>query len=703
MQIGAYQSFSTLFILLSLLSCRQNQPEQLDWAHYRGDVGSQQYSPMHQIHADNVAELAIAWTYSSGGADTSNRSQIQCNPLVVGGMLYGTSADLKLFAIDATNGREIWTFDPFDQGFTQFGMGVNRGLAWHEDESSARIFYSAGDRLYVVSPSDGRLITSFGEAGSISLRKGLEHPNIDDLFVVNNTPGIVHKDLIIVGSRVSESVGAAPGHIRAFDVKTGDLRWIFHTIPRPGERGYETWPPDAYQRMGGANAWSGFSLDNENEIVYVPTGSASYDFYGGDRLGDNLFANCIIALNANTGEYIWHYQTVHHDLWDRDLPLAPSLVDLEKEGRLVKALIQPTKSGYLFVLDRLTGEPLYAINEVEVPASDLKGERASPTQPQPSFYPSFSRQFIRTTDLANRTEEAALYAKSILELMHHGHIYTPPSEEGTLIFPGFDGGSEWGGVSFDQKEHTLFINSNEQPWRMVLDQVRPATPGARAYGIYCQSCHGSELQGSSLFGNVPSLKGLGTRMTLQHFSEVVKTGKGVMPAFKTLSPEQIHSLYAFITGNEKAAESLNNTDWPYPYQMRGYEKLYAPDGMPIINPPWGQLTAIQMNTGKIKWQVPLGTEEKLNFSNTGTENYGGPVATAGGLVFIAATKDEKIRAFDKTKGTLLWQHSLPAAGYATPAIYQYQGKAYVVIACGGGKLGTKSGDQYIAFALPDEQ
>jgi quinoprotein glucose dehydrogenase len=353
----------------------------------------------------------------------------------------------------------------------------------------------------------------------------------------------------------------------------------------------------------------------------------------------------------------------------------------------------------LFVLNRLTGEPLYPIEEVAVAASDIVGEAASKTQPVPSFYPPFSRTNIKSEDLATRSAEAKIYAESMLNTIRYGNPFIPLSEQGTMVFPGLDGGGEWGGASFDPKAANLITNSSEMPWNLVLDKVMPATPGERIYSSYCQSCHGANFEGGQLFGNVPALKQLSDRLSLPDVVKIVHIGKGVMPAFGGLSEERITSIYNYINGTETAERSIGNTDWPYPYRMRGYNKLVAPDGYPIIDPPWGQLTSINMNSGKINWQVPLGEEKAFLPEITGTESYGGPVATAGGLVFIAGTKDEKIRAFDKETGEILWQYQLPAAGYATPAIYQYDGRQYVVIACGGGKLGTPSGDNYVAFAF----
>lgn len=678
--------------------------EETNWDHYLGGADKAQYSTLDQINLSNVSELKVAWKYSSEDADVNDRSQIQCNPLVIDGILYGTSAKLKLFAVDAQKGTELWTFDPFSGAFDQFGMGTNRGLAMYSSNQGRRIFYSAGDRLYAVNPDNGSLISTFGESGSISLHKGLGEASAD-YFITSNTPGIVFKDLIIMGSRVSESTRAAPGHIRAFDVLSGEMKWIFHTIPLKDQEGADTWPEGASDRIGGANVWAGFSIDHERGILYCPTGSAAYDFYGGDRAGDNLYANCIIAVDANTGKKLWHYQTVHHDMWDKDLPIAPNLVTIKKDGKNIDALVQATKSGYLFVLNRETGAPLYPINELSVKASDLEGEVSSSIQPIPTVYPSFSRQTIMEDDLADRNEEASAFAKFIFETTRHDGMFEPPSEEGTIIFPGFDGGGEWGGGAYDKVENNLIINSNEVPWLCTMDAVVPSGRGEGLYKSQCQSCHGDQFQGGQLFGNVPSLVNLKSKMTRLEVLKVVENGKGVMPGFAHLGKDKVDAIYDFITGQEDPNDKIKDDSWPYPYRMRGYKKLYAPDGYPIIKPPWGQLTSINLDKAEINWQVPLGSYKELEnvgLSITGTENYGGPVVTAGGLVFIAATADEKIRAYDKSTGEEVWQHELPAAGYATPAVYSVDGKQYIVIACGGGKLNTKSGDEYIAFTLSSQ-
>jgi quinoprotein glucose dehydrogenase len=617
--------------------------------------------------------------------------------------LFGTSATLKLFALDASTGTEKWVFDPFKNGFQMFGMGVNRGLAWHKKGQDQRLFYSAGSKLFAIDPITGQVIDSFGENGALDLHKGLDR-EVDDLFISSNTPGIIFKDVLIIGSRVSESTGAAPGHIRAFDVYTGERKWIFHTIPHPDEFGYDTWPEDAYLKSGGANTWAGFSLDEKRGIVYCPTGSAAYDFYGGDRIGENLFANSLVALDAQTGKRLWHFQTIHHDIWDKDLPAPPNIVTIEKEGEMIDAVAQISKNGFLFVFNRVNGEPIYPIEEMEVEKSALEGESSWPTQPVPTVYPAFSRTKLTGDDLAVRNEQAATFAQTVWENSEKGSPFTPPSVKGTIVFPGFDGGGEWGGAAYDPLERNLIINSNEMVWRTIMDPVTPSTPGQNIYDALCLNCHGQKFEGNQIYGNIPSLQGLDQRVSLKDVETLIYTGKGIMPALTFLNEEAVKSVYDYITGVEKAEKTMD-PNWPYPYKIRGYEKLYAPDGYPMITPPWGQLTSIDLDNAKINWQVPLGEHQELSqlgMAITGTENYGGPAVTAGGLIFIAATMDEKIRAFDKDSGEMLWEESLPAAGYATPAVYSAGGRQFVVIACGGGKLGTKSGDSYVAFALPVE-
>lgn len=703
---------SIFFILLIAWSCKQEtSKEYVNWDAYLGGKDVNHFSSLDQINPRNVQRLKQIWIYNSGDRDTADRSQIQCNPLIIDGILYGTTPKLKLFALDAATGEELWKFDPFSGTYKDFGMGVNRGLAFWKGTDENRLFYTAGAFLYAVNPENGQVVSTFGEQGKVDLHQGLDR-EVEGLFIVSNTPGIIYEDLLILGSRVSESTGPVPGHIRAFDVKTGEIKWVFHTIPHPGEYGYDTWPKEAWKTSGGANAWSGFSLDEKRGIVYVPTGSASFDFYGGDRHGSNLFANCILALNAKTGERIWHFQTIHHDLWDRDLPAPPNLVTVERNGEKIDALAQITKSGYVFILNRETGEPLFPIEERPVPPSDLEGESAWPTQPFPVKPPPFSRQEVTELDLDQRSPEVYAYAKSVWDKIRKGNPYIPPNEDGALLFPGFDGGGEWGGAGVNPNTGILYVNSSEMPWLMQMgkyeleDDGLLASKGRQLYNVACVSCHGSQLEGSNLYGNTPALTGLKERLSEQEVATVIKNGKGVMPSFGVLKKGEVEALTAFLFESAEKMDTANadsgNPTWPYPYVFNGYNRFYGPDGYPAITPPWGQLSAVDLNEGSIKWQITLGEHPDLTAQGippTGTENYGGPVVTAGGLIFIAATMDEKIRAFDQQDGTLLWESQLPAAGYATPATYAIDGRQYVVVAAGGGKLSTKSGDAYVGFAL----
>lgn len=706
----SFNPLNPIFLLL-LLSCQVKAAAGSDWPVYLGDRESSQYSILDQIHMGNASELEVAWVYASGGARADNRSQIQCNPLVVDGVLYGTSASLKLFALKADSGEEIWRFDPFPDQTSGVPGGVNRGLVYWQDAdgNGSRILFGVAGYLFAVNAETGSLVDGFGNNGKVDLKQGLGR-DVSDLAYLANTPGIVYGDLIIMGGRLSEGLPAAPGHIRAFDVRTGKQVWRFNTIPHPGELGYETWPEDAWQRSGGANVWTGMALDEERGLVYCPTGSASADFYGGDRIGKNLFANTLLCLDAKTGKRVWHYQFVHHDLLDRDIPAPPNLLTIRRNGQEIPAVSQCTKSGHVFVFNRVTGEPLNPIEELAVPSSTLNGESAWPTQPFPTSPEPFARQILSYDLISDLFPDAR---QDLVERFTHvlPHTpFTPPSEKGTIIFPGFDGGAEWGGQAVTP-EGVLFVNSNDIPWILTMvDASTGSSRGEEVYLQYCAACHGRDREGSQNQGTtVPglSLPALNERkLDEENIRQVIVKGAGIMPPFSFLPEKDQQDVvdYLIKDGAQAGRKVRNNTGTTYAHT--GYNKWRDKHGYPAVKPPWGTLNALDLNTGEYLWRKPFGIYPELvdkGFGITGTENYGGPVATAGGVLFIAATSDEYFRVYSQATGEELFSYKLPAAGYATPATYSLDGRQYVVIACGGGKLGTKSGDAYIAFALPQNQ
>ncbi len=672
-----------------------------EWSAYQGGPESIHYSTLNQINRGNVGKLKIAWTYDTG--DLFPGSEMQCNPIVARGVLYATTPKLRVIALDAANGKLRWSFDP-NEGNKLAGKARNRGLTYWEQGSDRRIFVASRHFLYALDARTGKPIATFGEAGHIDLREGLGRPP-ETLFVSATSPGIIYKAMLIMGSLVPETLPGAPGDIRAYDVRTGKIRWSFHTIPHPGEFGYETWPKDAWKYSGGANNWSGMSLDEKRGLVFASTGSASFDFYGANRAGDNLFANCVLALKADTGERVWHFQGVRHDVWDRDFPAPPSLVTVRKNGRLVDAVAQISKSGFVFVLDRETGKPMFPVEERSAPASKVDGEVLAKMQPFPVKPPPFSRQVLTEDMLTTRTPEAHQAVLETFRKIHSDGQSAPPSFEGTVVFPGFDGGGEWGGASFDPESGLLYVNANEMAWILKIVEKPVAKEKTSAVVLYkqnCAGCHREDLQGTP--PEFPSLAGIGKKYSENEVSTVIRRGNGRMPAFPQLRPEAVQAISRYLmTGEDVASMGGTMADYMPKYGTDGYNKFLDPDGYPAFQPPWGTLNAINLDSGEIAWKIPFGEFPELaakGMGNTGTENYGGGVVTAGGLLFIGATNhDRKFHAFDKTTGKLLWETVLPAAGNATPATYEVNGKQYVVIAAGGGKSKAPSGGSYVAFAL----
>lgn len=676
-------------------------PPSVNWAYYHADPGGSHYSTLDQINTRNVAQLTPVWRFDAGNGG------LQTTPLVIGQTLYAYRTDQQVIALDATTGEARWTFN----AGTPSGQPA-RGLTWWADGSERRLFAGVKDALYALDPDTGRPIASFGEGGKVDLRKDLGDDGREHAVFLTS-PGVIHRDLIIVGFRTAENAPAAPGAIRAYDVRTGKLRWIFHTIPRPGEPGHETWPADAWKAAGGANNWAGMVVDDKRGIVFAPTGSAVDDFFGGDRKGDNRYANSLLALDAATGKLLWHFQGVHHDIWDRDFPSPPVLLTVRQGGRKIDAVAQTSKQGFVFVFDRVTGRPLFPIEERPFAASAIEEEAASPTQPIPVAPAPFARQRLTVGILTDRTPQAHEFAAKAFAQMHGAGPFTPLQlDKPTVVFPGFDGGAEWGGAAVDPRG-IMYVNSNDIAWTGALTRntsSRPVSPGAGVYEGACSGCHGSDRKGSP--PEFPSLLGLGSRMTGKDINDLLTTGRGRMPAMP-LPDEYRKPLIEFLladgapvaAGARQEVQSAPLPGSAAPYRFTGYRKFMDQDGYPAIKPPWGTLNAIDLNSGRYLWTIPLGEYPDLaakGMRNTGSENYGGPIVTAGGLVIIAATNaDRQIRAFDRRNGKLLWQADLPFSGNATPITYMIDGRQYIVIATSAAKnpKGPR-GSAYVAFALP---
>ncbi|HEX4945989.1 MAG TPA: PQQ-binding-like beta-propeller repeat protein [Blastocatellia bacterium] len=700
---------TAIILLLAYASQRSNAvTTPNEWPNYGGDPENTHYSSLKQINRDNVKQLEVAWTYDTG--DASNGSEMQCNPVIVNGVLYATSPKTRVFALDAATGKELWSFDP-NAIENAPGRGRNRGVTYWDGNGAPRIYVGFRNWLYALDAKTGLPVKSFGVDGKVDLREGLGRP-AKDLSVGLTTPGVVYKDLLIVGSLVNETLPAAPGDIRAYDLRTGKLRWTFHTIPHPGEFGYDTWPKDAWTYIGGTNNWSGMALDEKRGLVFAPTGSATFDFYGANRHGDNLFANTLLCLDANTGKRKWHFQTVRHDLWDRDLPSAPALITIKRNGRAVDAVAQITKAGHIFVFERETGKPLFPIEYRKVSTAGVEGEKLADTQPIPLLPPPVARQIMTEADLTTRTPAAHAAVLERFRKLRSTGQFEPPSLQGTIVTPGFDGGPGWGGAAFDPATGLFFVNSSEVPCILrIVERPKPkAQPtGKSLYERNCASCHSKDLSGSP--PEFPALVGVGKKYNEAQLQALIRNGVNRMPGFAaTMNAEALSAVTKFLLTGEDikvAAAAQMPSIIEQKYTFDGYNRFFDPDGYPAIKPPWGTLNAVDLNEGKIAWQIPLGEHPELiaqGMRDTGSWNYGGPIVTAGNIVFIGATNyDKKFRAFDKATGKLLWETVLPAAGNATPSTYQINGRQFVVIAAGGGKRGAPSGGSYVAFALPQRK
>lgn len=667
----------------------------VDWPTYGGNSENTHYSSLAQINRSNVKQLTVAWSF-----DTGEEGGLQTSPLIVDGVLYGITPTQKIFALDAATGKLLWKFD---SGIA--GTQPDRGLSYWADGKDSRVLVGVMNFLYALDAATGKPIATFGNQGRIDLRENLGREPATSQSIYLTSPGTVYKDLIIVGGRNPETLPAPPGDIRAYDVRTGKLRWSFHTIPHPGEFGYDTWPKEAWKSSGAANNWAGMALDPKRGIVYVPTGSAAFDFYGADRIGDDLFANCLIALNAETGERLWHFQGVRHDLWDRDFPSPPVLLTVRRGGQEIDAVAQTTKQGFVFLFDRTNGNPLFPIEYRKYPPSDVPGEVAAPEQSLPTRPGPFARQDLNEDFLTSRTPEMHQWAvEKFRKFRHEGEFIPFSIGKDTVVFPGFDGGAEWGGPAVDAETGIIYINANDVAWTGALAENIGGNSPKRIYLSQCGVCHGDKLSGSP--PAIPSLVGVGDRLAPMQMAMTIRNGKGRMPGFPNLSDDQMFALITYITsGENKVVKSSGPQPAAMKYRFTGYKKFLDPEGYPAVAPPWGTLNAINLNSGEYVWKIPLGEYPELaakGMKSTGTENYGGPIVTAGGLLFIGATNfDKKFRAYDKSTGALLWETTLPFSGNATPATYQVKGHQFVVIAAGGGKNPkSPSGGVYVAFSLP---
>lgn len=677
-----------------------------DWAVYGGNKSGQRYSPLTQINRGNVKQLRVAWSFDAGEAPAG----LQAHPLIQGGKLFIYSPQQVVLALDAATGRQLWKFDSgIHSGQPARGFAYWKSPDGRHDILFAQTLYA----VWALDPATGKAITSFGKDGRIDLRNDLGAESPRGTIAIT-TPGTIYKDVIILGFRTGETRPSPHGDIRAYNIHTGALVWNFHTIPHPGEPGYDTWPKDAWKYTGGANNWAGGVLDEARGIFYAPTGSAVSDFYGADRLGNNLYANSLLALDAATGKLLWHFQAVHHDMWDRDFPSPPVLLTLHRKGKVVDAVAQVTKHGQVFVFDRVTGKPLFPIEEEPFPASTVPGEVASPTQPMSTAIEPFVRQRLTADMLTNRTPEAhAWVAEKFKSLISNGQFMPFRIDQETVVFPGFDGGAEWGGEAVDPRTGVLYINANEMAWTGGLTAVKQGeSAGAALYNSQCAVCHGPDRKGQA--GVFPSLIEATNKLSAQQMTDVIHNGRGRMPGFTNLNGDALNELLAYVRSGDlvptdrsdkQELASSNSTAPEVKYRFTGYHKFLDPEGYPAIQPPWGTLNALDLNTGNYLWHVPLGEYPELaakGITHTGSENYGGPILTASGLLFIGATSfDNKLRCFDAKTGNVLWQATMDYAGNATPATYMVNGKQYIVIATSSARNPKAGhGSKYVAFALP---
>lgn len=719
------------------------------WKHYGGALDSSHFVALDEIKKSNVNRLEIAWIYPTG----DSRSYI-FNPIVIDNVMYVLARDSSLVALDASTGKEIWIHENLP------GLS-SRGIAYWEskDRRDRRLIFAINNHLQEIDARTGKSILTFGTGGLVDLRVGLGRDPATITRIQPEAPGRVFENLILLGSATGEAYLSPPGHIRAYDVITGALVWTFHTIPQPGEVGYDTWPEDAWRYSGGANTWGEITIDEKRGIAYFPTGSATYDYYGADRTGSNLFANCLLALDARTGKRLWHFQLVHHDLWDYDVNAAPQLITVRHGGKLIDAVSQTTKQGFLFVFDRVTGKPLWPIEERPVPKSTMPGEQAWPTQPYPTKPPPFARQRMTAADVNPfilTADERAAWKTRISRMRNEG-LFTPPGLDETISLPGARGGSNWGTSAANPAKGLVYLTTQDWPtiYKLSLEDPLAARRPNRAassqqgrtiYEDRCQSCHG--VNGAGVPGGPPPLAG--TSVGFEAFRQATRTGKGKMPAFSDLDDVEISAVYAFLDRGEVTVRNatgpivasggapgglevppvlsrytpLGGPDYPAGVDAPAHRYytdwgLY-PDQPYVIGPPWSAIVAYDLNSGTIKWRVPLGEDARA--AKEGAKGAGvfmaerhGMVVTSTGLLFVATT-DGKVRAHDADNGNVLWTAALPAGSEGLPSMYSVNGRQFLVVPASS-RINTGGGHRapgapapanearnplagYVAFALP---
>jgi quinoprotein glucose dehydrogenase len=708
-------------ILAGAISSVAQAPKQRysNWNDYGGSADSMQYSALKLIDKSNVKRLQLVWSVKAPGPT----GRFSFNPLVIDGVMYIVGKDSSVYALDAATGKQIWVH-PVD------GHPTNRGFNYWEskDGKDRRLIFAADGYLQEINLKTGVTIPSFGNDGKVNLREGLGRDPKTIGEIQSGTPGRVFENLIILGSAPGEMYNSPPGDLRAYDVHTGKTVWTFHTVPRPGEFGYDTWPPEAWKYIGGNNTWGEISLDEKRGIAYFPLGSPTYDLYGADRKGAGLFGNCLLALDAKTGKRLWHFQAVHHDLWDYDLTAAPKLLTVRHDGKMVDVVAQATKFGFLYVLDRVTGQPLWPIEERPVPKSDMPGEESWPTQPFPAAPPPFARQRFTVDDInpyADAEEKARL--REIVANARSEGVFTPPAyNRDQIAAPGENGGANQGSTAADPVTGMMYVKTYDAPTIHKMTETPPGqqrvavlgTPEQEGYGLYvqnCIACHGPNRE------RITFPKTIG----FDEFTATLRSGKGEMPAFSetTLTTARVDSLAAYLK-NPAAGEVTaggRGARPPLPPPPSGQTRFFGPfgnvlrtnDGLVAFSPPWSSIVAYDLNEGTIKWRRPIGTTPGLaarGIKDTGSSAFirNGPVVTAGGLLILASGPDRMIHILDKETGQTLWETELKANPDGIPAVYEVGGREYIAFfAAGSGAketLAYKPADPdsqgYYVFSIP---